>query len=106
MEEIDMAIQHLTQENFDKTINAAETALVDFWAPWCGPCKMLGPVFEEAEKEVNGKAVLAKINVDEQQDLAVRFGVTSIPTLILFKNGKEVKRSLGFIDKTKILALL
>lgn len=101
-----MAIQHLTQENFDKTINAAETALVDFWAPWCGPCKMLGPVFEEAEKEVNGKAVLAKINVDEQQDLAVRFGVTSIPTLILFKNGKEVKRSLGFIDKTKILALL
>lgn len=101
-----MAILHLNQENFDKTINGAETVLVDFWAPWCGPCKMLGPVFEEAEKEVNGKAVLAKINVDEQQDLAVRFGVTSIPTLILFKNGKEVKRSLGFIDKTKILALL
>jgi hypothetical protein len=106
MEEIGMAILHLNQENFDKTINGAETALVDFWAPWCGPCKMLGPVFEEAEKEVNGKAVLAKVNVDEQQDLAVRFGVTSIPTLILFKNGKEVKRSLGFIDKTKILALL
>ena len=106
MEAICMAILHLNQENFDKTINGAETVLVDFWAPWCGPCKMLGPVFEEAEKEVNGKAVLAKINVDEQQDLAVRFGVTSIPTLILFKNGKEVKRSLGFIDKTKILALL
>jgi hypothetical protein len=106
MEDICMAILHLNQENFDKTINGAETVLVDFWAPWCGPCKMLGPVFEEAEKEVNGKAVLAKINVDEQQDLAVRFGVTSIPTLILFKNGKEVKRSLGFIDKTKILALL
>ena len=106
MEEIGMAILHLNQENFDKTINGAETALVDFWAPWCGPCKMLGPVFEEAEKEVNGKAVLAKVNVDEQQDLAVRFGVTSIPTLILFKNGNEVKRSLGFIDKAKILALL
>ena len=101
-----MAVLHLNQENFDKTINDSETALVDFWAPWCGPCKMLGPVFEEAEKEVNGKAVLAKVNVDEQQDLAVRFGVTSIPTLILFKNGKEVKRSLGFIDKSKILALL
>ena len=106
MEDIGMAILHLNQENFDKTINGAETALVDFWAPWCGPCKMLGPVFEEAEKEVNGKAVLAKVNVDEQQDLAVRFGVTSIPTLILFKNGKEVKRSLGFIDKAMILALL
>ena len=106
MEEIGIAILHLNQENFDKTINGAETALVDFWAPWCGPCKMLGPVFEEAEKEVNGKAVLAKVNVDEQQDLAVRFGVTSIPTLILFKNGKEVERSLGFIDKAKILALL
>ena len=88
MEEIDMAILHLNQDNFDTTVNGAETALVDFWAPWCGPCKMLGPVFEEAEKEVNGKAVLAKVNVDEQQDLAVRFGVTSIPTLILFKNGK------------------
>jgi len=106
MEEIDMAMLHLDQENFNKTVDAAETALVDFWAPWCGPCKMLGPVFEEAEKDANGKAVFAKVNVDEQQDLAVRFGVTSIPTLILFKNGKEVKRSLGFIDKTKILALL
>ena len=101
-----MAILHLNQDNFDTTVNGAETALVDFWAPWCGPCKMLGPVFEEAEKEVNGKAVLAKVNVDEQQDLAVRFGVTSIPTLILFKNGKEVNRSLGFIDKAKILELL
>ena len=101
-----MAILHLNQGNFDNTVNAAETALVDFWAPWCGPCKMLGPVFEEAEKEVNGKAVLAKVNVDEQQDLAAKYGVTSIPTLILFKNGKEVNRSLGFIDKAKILALL
>ena len=106
MEEIIMAVLHLNQGNFDSTINSAETALVDFWAPWCGPCKMLGPVFEEAEKDVNGKAVLAKVNVDEQQDLAARFGVTSIPTLILFKNGKEVKRSLGFNDKAKILAML
>lgn len=101
-----MAILHLNQENFDTTVNGAETVLVDFWAPWCGPCKMLGPVFEEAEKEAAGKASFAKVNVDEQQDLAVRFSVTSIPTLILFKGGKEVKRSLGFIDKGKILELL
>lgn len=101
-----MAILHLNQGNFDQTINAEGTTLVDFWAPWCVPCKMLGPVFEETEKEVNGKAVLAKVNVDEQQDLAVRYGVTSIPTIIVFKNGKEVKRSLGFIPKDKILELI
>ncbi len=101
-----MAIQHLNQGNFDQTINAEETALVDFWAPWCGPCKMLGPVFEEAEKELNGKAMLAKVNVDEQQDLAAKYGVTSIPTIIVFKNGKEVNRSLGFIPKDKILELI
>jgi len=103
-----MALINITtkQEFEGKVLKSKRPVLVDFWAPWCGPCKMLGPVFEDAEKDVNGKAVLAKVNVDEQQDLAVRFGVTSIPTLILFKNGKEVKRSLGFIDKAKILALL
>jgi len=106
MEDGIMAVLHLNKENFDQTINAAETALVDFWAPWCGPCKMLGPVFEEAEKEVNDKAVLAKVNVDEQQELAARFGVMNIPTIIVFKNGKEVNRSLGFIQKDKILALI
>ena len=101
-----MAVLHLNQNNFDQTINTEGTTLVDFWAPWCGPCKMLGPVFEEADKELQGKAVLAKVNVDEQQDLAAKYGVTSIPTIIVFKNGKEAERSLGFIPKDKILTLV
>lgn len=101
-----MAVLHLDQDNFDQTIGSAETVLVDFWAPWCGPCKMLGPVFEEAEKEVGEKAVLAKVNVDEQQDLAAKFGITSIPTIVVFKSGKEINRSLGFIDKSKIISLI
>ena len=100
-----MAVLHLNAENFDQTVSAADVALVDFWAPWCGPCKMLGPAFAEAAGEIGDKAVLAKVNVDEQQDLAARFGVTSIPTIIIFKGGKEVIRSLGFIDKAKIISL-
>lgn len=101
-----MAVLHLSQSDFDTTINGAETALVDFWAPWCGPCKMLGPVLEEAEKEIGAKAVVAKVNVDNEQDLAARFGISSIPTIVVFKNGKEVTRSLGFIDKNKIISLI
>lgn len=101
-----MAVLHLDQDNFEQTIGSAEVALVDFWAPWCGPCKMLGPVLEEAEKEIGDKAVVAKVNVDEQQDLAAKFGITSIPTIVVFKKGKEVSRSLGFIDKAKIISLI
>lgn len=101
-----MAVLHLAKDNFDQTITGSSTVIVDFWAPWCGPCKMLGPIFEEASGDNAGKAVFAKVNVDEQQDLAARFGVTSIPTLIVFKDGKEVKRSLGFIPKDKIADLL
>lgn len=101
-----MALVHLTKADFDTTISSKETALVDFWAPWCGPCKMLGPVFEEAEKEIGDKALLAKVNVDNESDLAAQYRVSSIPTIIVFKNGKEVSRSVGFIDKQKIISLV
>ena len=101
-----MAVLHLTKDNFDQTLAGNSTVLVDFWAPWCGPCKMLGPIFEDAAGSHADKAVFAKVNVDEQQDLAARFGVTSIPTLIVFKDGKETKRSLGFMPKEKIVELL
>ncbi|MGP1455518.1 MAG: thioredoxin [Treponema sp.] len=101
-----MALVHLTKADFDTSISSKETALVDFWAPWCGPCKMLGPIFEEAEKEIGDKALLAKVNVDNEADLAAQYRVSSIPTIIVFKNGKEVSRSVGFIDKQKIISLV
>ena len=79
---------------------------MDCWATWCGPCKMLSPIIEEVRKETEGKAVVGKINVDEQQELAMQFGVMSIPTLLVFKNGEIVKKQIGFIPKQAVLGLL
>lgn len=88
------AIQHLSDLNFDSTIQKGVT-LVDFHANWCGPCRMLAPVLEEVAQEVKGKAVVAKIDIDQEQGTANRFQITSVPTMILFKNGKEVNRLVG-----------
>jgi len=101
-----MAVLHTNAASFDKVVNQDIPVLVDFWAPWCGPCKMLGPVLEEVEKEIEGKAVVAKVNVDDEQDLAAKFGVSSIPTIVIFKKGEAVDRSVGFIGKEKIISLL
>ncbi len=101
-----MAVLYTNGESFNKVINQDIPVLVDFWAPWCGPCKMLGPVLEEVEKEIGPKAVIAKLNVDDEQDLSVKFGVSSIPTMIVFKNGKEIERSVGFLNKEKIVKLI
>ena len=101
-----MAVLHINAGSFDKVINQDLPVLVDFWAPWCGPCKMLGPVLEEVEKELGAKAVIATLNVDDEQELAVKFGVSSIPTMILFKKGESVERNVGFMNKEKIIALL
>lgn len=101
-----MASLHITKENFEsEVINSDKTVLVDFWASWCGPCKMIGPIVEEVSEEVTD-AKICKVNVDEQPDLASRFKVMSIPTLIVFKDGKEVKKSTGLISKSEILELL
>ena len=80
--------------------------LVDFWAPWCGPCKMIAPVLEEIAQEYEGKAKIVKINIDDNQNIAAQFGVRSIPTLILFKNGSEVEKIIGAQGKDKLTALI
>ena len=88
----------LTSENFESTTNNG-VSLVDFWAPWCGPCRMIAPVIEELAKDFDGKANICKVNTDEQQDLATKFGVRSIPTIIFMKNGEKVDEMIGASSK-------
>ena len=89
-----MALIHLTHEGFDKA-TASGLAMVDFWASWCGPCKMLSPVVESIAAQFDGKVLVGKVNVDEEPDLARRFGVMSIPTVVFLKNGREFDRKVG-----------
>lgn len=93
-----MSIVNVTDLSFQKEVETSGTVLVDFWAPWCGPCKMIAPVLEELDKEVNALKI-AKLNVDDNPESASRFGVMSIPTLILFKNGQPVDKIVGFQSK-------
>ncbi len=97
----------ITKENFEsEVLNSDIPVLVDFWATWCGPCKMIAPNVEEIAEEYEGKIKVCKVNIDEQMDLSLEFKVTSIPTLILFENGKEVKREVGFMTKAEIEEML
>ena len=94
----------MNTENFDETI-ASGTGLVDFWASWCGPCKMIAPIVEEIAAE-RPDITVGKVNVDEEMDLARRFGIASIPTILVFKNGELSKTSIGYCSKEELLALL
>lgn len=100
-----MALVHLNKSNFDETISANKVVLVDFWATWCGPCRMLAPVLDQVVAEVPDVCI-AKVDVDENQELAQRFNVASIPTLVYFKNGKVVEMSQGLTGKDAIKAVL
>lgn len=105
--EVTMAdINQITPENFDAIVNDSLPVLVDFWAPWCGPCRSLSPIVDEVADELAGKLAVAKCNVDDNQDLAMKYGVMSIPTLVVFKNGEEIDRSVGALPKARLQALL
>jgi len=95
-----MAVIHLTDKEFDSTIKKETTIIVDFWAPWCGPCQMMGPVFEQLSEEFKGKLTFAKVNTEDAQASAQKSNIMSIPALVLYKNGKESGRIIGAMPKS------
>ena len=98
-----MAVLKITSENFEQEVlKAAQPVAIDFWASWCGPCKMFSPIVDEFAEENEGKVKVGKVNIDDEPDLASRFGVMSIPTAILFKNGQAVQSMVGVQPKAKL----
>lgn len=101
-----MAIE-ITKANFtEEVIESSLPVLVDFWAPWCGPCRVMGPIVDELSAELSGKAKVCKINVDTDGDLAGRFGIMTVPTFAVFKNGKLVKKDSGGKSKEELVSFI
>ena len=105
-----MALQ-ITTENFEEMVlNSDKPVLVDFWAEWCGPCRMVGPIVDELHTEYEGKAIVGKVNVDDQQEISAKYGIRNIPTILFFKAGEIVDKNVGVAPKSdlanKIDALL
>lgn len=102
-----MAVTALNAQNFETTVNGSDKpVLVDFWASWCGPCRMVSPIVDEIGNESDGRYKVCKVNVDDEPELAARFNVMSIPTLMVFKGGKAVQTSVGVRSKQDILSML
>ena len=101
------AIQHVTDDSFDPEVLKCDTpVLVDYWAEWCGPCKSIAPILDEIAKEYEGRLKIAKINVDENQNVPAKFGIRGIPTLMLFKNGNVEATRVGALSKSQLTAFL
>ena len=102
-----MSVISLNEKNFEEEVlKSDKTVLIDFWASWCGPCKMMSPVIDAIAEEMGEKIKVCKINIDEEQNLAVKYNVMSIPTFIVLKNGKEISRSVGVQDKAEIIGMI
>jgi thioredoxin 1 len=100
-------IKHISDTTFESTvIDAKEAVLVDFWAEWCGPCKMIAPILDEAANTYQGKLQIAKLNVDENRDIPEKFGIRGIPTLMLFKNGQLAATKVGALSKAQLTEFL
>ena len=97
---------HFTKDGLDKALAQKGLLMVDFWADWCGPCKMLAPLIESLDKEYEGRVTVGKVNVDDEQELAIRYGVMSIPTVIFFKDGKEIDRKVGVMPPEAYTSVL
>lgn len=102
-----MAIKHVTEADFDTNVLQSDIpVLVDFWAEWCGPCKMIAPILEEVQKDYGGKLQIAKVDVDANQGLPAKYGIRGIPTLILFKNGGAAATKVGALSKSQLTVFL
>ena len=102
-----MAIKHVSDATFDEVVIASSVpVLVDYWAEWCGPCKMIAPILEEVDKDYAGKVQVAKLDVDSNQAVAAKYGIRGIPTLMLFKNGASVATKVGALSKSQLTAFL